>query len=213
VHLLAVALGGERTPKRGDTLDDVLEARDKRALLEWLVSQPLAHYDERRGDLLVHAGLVPAWSAAQTVELAEEVATALRDRPRDLLRAMYGNKPDQWSDSLRGEDRLRFIINVLTRLRFCTADGQVNLKEKGAPDTVDKPLAPWFEHRARASRDTRVIFGHWSTLGFVRRRNLLALDTGCVWGGALTAVDLDDPERPALEVKCAGYQAPGADGG
>lgn len=213
LHLLAVALGGERATKRGDTLDDVLEARDRDSLLEWLVTRPLAHHDGERGDLLIHAGLVPAWSAAQALALAREVSAELCARPRALLRSMYGNKPTTWSDALTGEERQRFIINALTRLRFCTPDGEVDLKQKGAPETVEPPLAPWFEHRARASRDARIIFGHWSTLGFLRRKNLLALDTGCVWGGSLTAVDLDDPARPPFAVKSAGYQAPGADGG
>jgi bis(5'-nucleosyl)-tetraphosphatase (symmetrical) len=213
LHLLAIALGGERAAKRGDTLDDVLGARDKNALLEWLVTRPLAHFDTERSDLLIHAGLVPAWSATHAIELASTVERELHERPEALLRNMYGNKPDRWQDTLTGDDRARFIINALTRMRFCTADGRVDLKQKGGPDSVAKPFAPWFEHANRASRDTRIIFGHWSTLGLLRRDDLLALDTGCVWGGALTAIDLDDPERPPIQIECAGYRAPGDDGG
>jgi bis(5'-nucleosyl)-tetraphosphatase (symmetrical) len=213
LHLLAVALGGERAPKRGDTLDDVLRAPDRSALFEWLVTRPLAHYDSRRNDLLIHAGLVPAWSASRAVELASTVESELRNRPEELLRNMYGNKPDRWKDTLTDDERTRFVINTLTRLRFCTADGRVDLKQKNAPSSVARPLAPWFDHPLRASRDTRVVFGHWSTLGFMQRDNLLAIDTGCVWGGALTAVDLDDSERPPIQIACSGYRAPGEDGG
>jgi bis(5'-nucleosyl)-tetraphosphatase (symmetrical) len=209
LHLLAVALGGERKARAGDTLDELLAAADRDTLLQWLLERPLALHDARRGDLLVHAGLVPQWSAEQAVLLAREVEHTLRDSPRKLFRAMYGNQPDRWSEDLSGDDRRRFIINTLTRLRFCTAKGRIDLKMKGAPSTAGGDYAPWFEHAHRASRPARVIFGHWSTLGLLRRPNLLALDTGCVWGGALTAVDLDDPDREPVQVPCAQHQLPG----
>ena len=191
LHLLALAFGSKRKPKDGDTLDAVLEAPDRDQLLEWLLGRPLAVFDEPRGDFLVHAGLVPEWTPRAAAKLAREVEAVLRDDARTLFDAMYGNKPDHWSDSLRGMDRLRFVINAFTRMRFCRRDGTVDLKAKGAPGEQPEDLFPWFDVPGRKSAEVRVICGHWSTLGLKRRRDLLALDTGCVWGGALTAVNLD----------------------
>ena len=168
---------------------EVLDAPDRDQLLEWLLGRPLAVFDEPRGDFLVHAGLVPEWTPRVAAKLAREVEAVLRDDARTLFDAMYGNKPDKWSDSLRGMDRLRFVINAFTRMRFCHADGTVDLKAKGAPGEQPEGLYPWFDVPGRKSGEVRVICGHWSTLGFKRRRDLLALDTGCVWGGALTAVE------------------------
>jgi bis(5'-nucleosyl)-tetraphosphatase (symmetrical) len=207
LHLLAVAYGA-RPRRRADTLDEVLAAPDREALLEWLITRPLACAEGR--DLMVHAGLVPQWSAALTLALAREVSDALRHGPRALFEQMYGDEPDRWREDLAGAARLRFAINVLTRLRVCTADGRVDLSVKGEPPPPPSPLRPWFEHRTRASRDARVIFGHWSALGLVRSPGLVGLDTGCVWGGRLSAVNLD-AERPALWVPCAGHQTVGTD--
>jgi len=201
LHLLAVAWVREHKLRAGDTLEPVLAAPDREALLGWLLERPLAHHDVARNDLLVHAGLVPQWHAAQAARLAGEVCTALRDDPHGLLAAMYGNEPDSWDESLAGRDRLRFIINVLTRLRVCTARGRVDLRQKGPPADARAPWMPWFDVPGRASGATRVVFGHWSALGLVNASRLLALDTGCVWGGSLTAVDLDDPERAPVQVR------------
>jgi bis(5''-nucleosyl)-tetraphosphatase (symmetrical) len=211
LHLLAVALGTRRTLRGDDTLDAIFEAPDRDLLLEWLLTRPLAHFDAAAGDLLIHGGLVPEWTVEKTLALAREVESALRDDPRALFDAMYGDRPDRWSEDLSGFDRLRFIINVLTRMRFCTADGRIDLRMKGPPSDARPPFLPWFAHEHRRSRDVRVIFGHWSTLGYYDDGRALALDTGCVWGGALTAVDLDDPERPPVSLPCRGYQAPGGD--
>ena len=210
LHLLALAYSGRRTRKPGDTLGEILEAPDRDALLEWLIHRPLAHYDEARRDLLVHAGLVPQWSVQTALDLAREVEAMLRTDPRSLFDRMYGDQPDQWRDDLEGFDRLRFAINVLTRLRVCTADGRIDLRMKGKPGDARPPFRPWFEHENRRSRDVRVIFGHWSALGFVRTHGVVGLDSGCVWGGALTAFDLDE-ERPPISLPCAGYQLPGDD--
>jgi len=207
LHLLAIALGGEAA-RRGDTLDEVLAAPDRDDLLEWLLHRPLAHFDPERGDLLVHAGLVPQWPIAQAVALAREVEGALRRDPRAFLEKMYGDRPDRWSDELTGMERLRFIVNVLTRLRVCAADGRVDLKMKGPPGHARGDLRPWFELSQRASRDARIIFGHWSALGYVNAHGVVGLDTGCVWGGALTAFNLDRAEEP-VSLPCAGYQSPG----
>ena len=202
LHLLAVAYGVQRR-RRSDTLDAVLAASDRDALIEWLQLRPLAHLEG--SDLMVHAGLVPQWTAARTLALAAEVGNALRRDPRALFEHMYGDEPERWDERLAGAERLRFIINVLTRLRLCTADGRVDISSKGPPPPPPSPLRPWFEHPQRASRDVRVIFGHWSALGLVERPGLLGLDSGCVWGGTLTAADLDS-ERPLVSVGCSAYQ-------
>lgn len=205
LHLLAVAFGADRKLRKDDTLDEVLAAPDRDALLEWLITRPLAIRDGE--DLMVHAGVVPQWSADEVLILAGEVEAALRRDPLALFAAMYGNRPDHWSAELSGVDRLRFVINVLTRMRYCRDDGRIDLKMKGAPGTQESGWMPWFEAPKRQTASLRVITGHWSTLGFVDRPNLLALDTGCVWGGALSAASLDDDARWSLP--CAGHQRPG----
>jgi len=203
LHLLAVACGVQRR-RRSDTLDAVLAAPDRDALIEWLRLRPLAHLEGN--DLMVHAGVVPQWTAARTLALAAEVSSALRRDPRALFEHMYGDEPERWDERLAGAERLRFIINVLTRLRLCTADGRVDISIKGPPPPPPSPLRPWFEHPQRASRDVRVIFGHWSALGLVERSGVLGLDSGCVWGGSLTAANLDS-DRPLVSVHCREYQS------
>jgi bis(5'-nucleosyl)-tetraphosphatase (symmetrical) len=205
LHLLAVAHGAHRR-RRSDTLDELLAAPDREALLEWLITRPLAHAQGR--DLMVHAGVVPQWTVPLTLSLAQEVGSALRRDPRALFAEMYGDEPDRWRADLQGAARLRFAINVLTRLRVCSADGRVDLTVKGEPPPLPSPLRPWFAHRERASRDARIIFGHWSALGLVRESGVIGLDTGCVWGGTLTAVDLE-ADGPPQCVPCGGYQVVG----
>ena len=199
LHLLAVALVGAKL-RKSDTLSEILAAPDRDALLEWLQWLPLAYFEPEHGDLLLHAGVVPQWSAVQTLQLAAEVEHSLRQDPQALLSNMYSDQPEQWQATLSAPDRRRFTINVLTRLRFCTADGRVDFKQKGKPDSAARPWLPWFKVPQRASSDQRIVFGHWSALGLYREPGVLALDTGCVWGGALTAVNLDDPEAPAVSV-------------
>lgn len=207
LHLLAVALTGAKV-RKSDTLADILAASDRDALLEWLLQRPLAHYQAHgaaqhgamQGDLLVHAGVVPQWTLAQTLALASEVQRALRADARALLSQMYGDQPDHWKSTLAGVARLRFAVNVLTRLRFCTAAGRIDFKQKGTPDSAHPPWIPWFKAPERASRDVRIVFGHWSALGFYRAPGFLGLDTGCVWGGALTAINLDAPWTEPLSV-------------
>jgi bis(5'-nucleosyl)-tetraphosphatase (symmetrical) len=208
LHLLALAYGSKRKSKDGDTLDEILDAPDRDQLLEWLSGRPLAVFDEPRGDFLVHAGLVPDWTPRVAAKLAREVEAVLRDDARTLFDSMYGNKPDRWSDSLRGMDRLRFVINAFTRMRYCRADGTIDLKAKGMPGEQPEDLVPWFDAPDRRSADVRVVCGHWSTLGYRRRPDLLALDTGCIWGGALTAVNLDADEPP-VQLACQSHQVPG----
>ena len=206
LHLLAVAFASKRKVRSGDTIEDVLGARDKDALLEWLLSRPLAHFEPARADLLVHAGLVPQWTPGTALGLAREVEAALKKDPRAVFDEMYGNQPDQWSDSLQGTDRLRFAINALTRLRICTHEGKVDLKMKGGAKDIQPPWKPWFEWDHRESRNVRVIFGHWSALGLVRTQGVVGLDTGCVWGGTLTALNLDATDAKPVSTACRGYQ-------
>jgi bis(5'-nucleosyl)-tetraphosphatase (symmetrical) len=213
LHLLAVARGaGGRRLRKDDTLDDILAATDREALLDWLQSRPLAVHAPGQGgardDLMVHAGVVPQWSVADTLALAAEVSAALCGDAAGLFAAMYGDKPDRWDDALHGHDRLRFVINALTRMRFVDRDGRVDLKLKGAPGAAPPGWLPWFDAPGRRSAGARLVVGHWSTLGLLEREDLLALDTGCVWGGALTAASLDDPGR-SWRVACAGHRAPG----
>lgn len=219
LHLLAAAAGVRRASKR-DTLADVLNAPDAAALLEWVAHQPLARYlRNARGQqlLLVHAGVLPQWTLEQTLALADEVHTQLRDpilRDEFLLN-MYGNTPAVWSDALSGFERLRLITNALTRLRMCTADGMMDFDYCDHPDDAPTHLLPWFDcptRRTAAEPDLTIAFGHWSTLGLLNRPDVLALDTGCVWGGCLSAQALAADEfqfRTLYEVRCHASQKPG----
>ncbi|MEO6927652.1 MAG: symmetrical bis(5'-nucleosyl)-tetraphosphatase [Casimicrobiaceae bacterium] len=188
-HLLTIA-AGHRKPHRGDTLDAILAAPDRAQLIGWLLRRPLCV--QQGDDVLVHAGLLPAWSAAHAVQLSREVEATLQgpDCVR-FLSVLYGDEPSTWRDALAGDDRLRAIVNAFTRMRFCTADGTMELREKRGPLFTPEGFAPWFLQPARASAAQRVVCGHWSTLGLAITPNMLMLDSGCLWGGALTAVDLD----------------------
>jgi len=211
LHLLAVSLG-VRPPHRSDTLADILRAPDRQALLDWLRQRPLAWREQ--GVLMVHAGVLPQWSAAQTLALAGEVEAALRSADwADFMRQMYGNRPDAWHDGLRGAERLRVIVNALTRLRFCTPEGRMEFATKAGGAAAAPPgHLPWFDVPARRTAGEVVAFGHWSTLGWLDRPDLISLDTGCVWGGCLSAVRLGAGarERELIQVRCAQAQSPGA---
>lgn len=194
LHLLAVALTGVKL-KRQDTIEDILRASDRDELLHWLRHRALLHHDAKLGYTLIHAGLAPQWDEATARSCAQEVESALRDPAQcvQLLTHMYGDQPDGWSDSLRGLERLRFITNCLTRLRFCHADGRIALRYKGTVDKAPPGLLPWFRVHQRRSRDMRIVFGHWSALGYYDADGVLGIDTGCVWGSRLCAVRLDPP--------------------
>jgi len=217
LHLLATAHGA-RKPSRKDTLAQVLNAPDRPAMLDWLRQQRMAillpHQNVKY--LLVHAGVLPGWSATKTVALAQEVEMVLRspDLP-EFLHQMYGNAPAGWHDHLTGVDRLRVIVNALTRLRFCTPAGEMEFSVSDGADAAPPGYLPWFDVPGRQSADVRVAFGHWSTLGWLDRPDVLALDTGCVWGGSLSALKLSQgpggQNTPELiQVRCPQAQKPGS---
>ena len=213
LHLLASAYG-VRSPSRRDTLASVLDAPDRTALLDWLRQQPLARQHRLGGQslLMVHAGVLPAWSAQDALALADEVHAVLRSADiLDFLQQMYGNTPDHWSDSLTGTERLRVIVNALTRLRFCTPEGVMDFASSDSADAAPPGMLAWFDVPGRRSADTLVTFGHWSTLGWLERPNVIGLDTGCVWGGCLSAVRFGATlaERELLQVHCEQAQKPG----
>jgi bis(5'-nucleosyl)-tetraphosphatase (symmetrical) len=198
LHLLCVAEGAEKRRKR-DTLDDVLRAPDRAELLAWLRERPLMHVQDRH--VLVHAGLLPEWTVEKALALAHEVEAALRGpRYRSLLERMYGDEPERWDERLQGADRMRVVVNALTRLRVCDDTGAMVLAFKGEPGEASGDWTPWFDVPWRRSRDHAIVCGHWSALGVVVRPDLLSLDSGCVWGRSLTAVRLSD--RRTFEVAC-----------
>ena len=197
LHLLAVAAGKARLRKK-DTLEPLLNAPDSSELLSWLQNRPLIHQDENMPYTLLHAGLPPQWDITLALGLAGEVEQVLRGQSAPKFFAhMYGDQPDVWSEKLQGWDRLRFITNCFTRLRFCDADGRIYMQEKGPPGRQSGSLLPWYQVSGRQSAGEIIIFGHWATirLGTVqdfRSAGVHALDTGCVWGGKLTGMRLED---------------------
>jgi bis(5'-nucleosyl)-tetraphosphatase (symmetrical) len=207
LHLLA-ASAHVRSARPSDTIDSVLTAPDHDELIDWLRRRPLAHFAD--GHLLVHAGVFPQWSACEALSLADEVERVLRGPDWvDFLRVMFGNRPNCWNDSLSGDDRLRAIVNAFTRIRYVDRKGRMDFSIKEGADAAPPGLVPWFDSPARRTEDVVVVFGHWSTLGLVLRPNLVSLDTGCVWGGALTAVRLED--RQVYQVRCPTARVPGMD--
>lgn len=199
LHLLCVAEGLAKL-RGSDTLQPVLDAPDRAELLGWLRTRPMLH---REGEYaLVHAGLLPQWTVDEAAALAHEVELALRaPNYREFFAAMYGNEPATWSDDLAGFDRLRVIVNAMTRMRLCTTLGRMEFKHKGEPVNFPSGFMPWFDVPGRRSGDSTLICGHWSALGLKTTDKLLSIDTGCVWGRSLTAVRLED--RAVFEVSCA----------
>jgi bis(5'-nucleosyl)-tetraphosphatase (symmetrical) len=207
LHLLAVA-HGVRKPHRSDTLGGILDGVEREDWLHWLRQQRLAVHEH--GWLMVHAGVVPQWDAAQTAALAGEVEAMLRGPDLGgFLTEMYGNAPDRWEDGLQGIERWRCVVNSLTRLRFCAADGTMEFATKEGAGGAPEGYMPWFDVPGRRTAGTPVAFGHWSTLGLINRDDLLSLDTGCVWGGQLTAVRVDGATREVIQVDCPQSQKPG----
>lgn len=207
LHLLGVAQGVRKLHK-GDTVADILDAPDREEWLAWLRQHRLAV--QAHGWLMVHAGVLPQWDATQTLALAAEVEAVLQGPGlAEFLPLMYGKQPDVWRDDLTGADRWRCAINGLTRVRFCTAEGRMDFENKDGAAAAPEGLMPWFDVPGRRTVGTPVAFGHWSTLGLINRDDLLSLDTGCVWGGQLTAVRLSDSGREVIQIPCAKAQKPG----
>lgn len=196
LHLLAVAEAIE-PPREEDTFQDILNSPKKIELIDWIRQQALCHYDKNLNFFMVHAGLIPQWSVADALQFSNEVTEVLRDDKlyRDFLKNMYGNEPKQWSDDLTGFSRLRFITNVCTRLRFCTEDGVLNLKNKGILGSQTDKSIPWFTVENRKTKHDRIIFGHWAALypnwNTIKTANLFPIDSGCVWGHGMTALCLE----------------------
>lgn len=209
LHLLATA-HGVRKPHRSDTVGDILAAPDRDALLDWLRHRPMALF--AHGWLMVHAGVLPQWDVDTTLALADELQSVLRsDDWTGFLHEMYGNEPARWSDSLRGAARLRVIVNAFTRLRFCTAQGVMEFETKDSAGAAPEGFMPWFDAPGRRTEGTPIAFGHWSTLGTVNRADLQALDTGCVWGGCLTAARITGAagQVERIAVRCEQASKPG----
>lgn len=192
LHLLARDVG-IRGPKSLDTLDEILKAPDRRELIDWLRYRPIALYSGKKNfnTLFVHAGVLPQWDVIQTMELADELQQVLRkEKYAKFLIDMYGDTPNQWSNKLKGAERLRVIVNTFTRLRFCSVSGHMEFESKESARNAPKGYMPWFKVPQRKTQDVKVIFGHWSSLGLLKTNNVICLDTGCVWGGQLTAMSL-----------------------
>src|SRR3989338_1447008 len=209
LHLLAAAHRIERL-KKTDTLREILEAPDRDDLLDWLRRQKLLHYDAEREIALVHAGIPPQWTLKKALKCAAEVEEVLRDDARLplFLEGMYGNEPSKWDKGLTGIARLRVITNYFTRMRFCKADGTLDLKSKEGLGSAPPGFAPWFSHPKRKTRGLKLIFGHWAALeGQCNEPELFALDTGCVWGASMTLLNVDSGERHSCS--CAQLNAPG----
>ena len=209
LHLLAIDAGLRKT-KGLDTVDAILQAPDRRELINWIRKRPMALSNGKV--LTVHAGVLPQWDLQQTIECAQEVEKALRSKSyKEFLANMYGNTPNKWSSSLKGYERLRVITNALTRMRFCTPSGQMEFESKEGLENGPKGYIPWFKVPKRKTTDALIYFGHWSTLGLLRRNNVIGLDTDCVWGGKLTALEIANSNKDSknLEIiQVNGYDHP-----
>ncbi len=206
LHLLAASCAQKISNKK-DSLLPVLEAPDREELIDWLRHRPLFHFND--DFCLLHAGLPPQWDLEKTKKMAVKAEAALKSPDyRVFLKQMYGNNPNQWSTNLKGVERLRFIINCFTRMRYCDIDGRLDFTHSGALGSQPKNLMPWFEVPKRKNADMRIVFGHWSTLGYYEGPNCYAIDTGCLWGGQLTALKLDQTVQ-RFSIDCPGEQKPG----
>jgi bis(5'-nucleosyl)-tetraphosphatase (symmetrical) len=209
LHLLAIDAGIRKT--RGlDTVETILKAPDRKELIDWIRKRPLALSNGKV--LTVHAGVLPQWDLQQTIECAQELEKVLRSKSyKDFLENMYGNTPNKWSNTLKGYERLRVITNALTRMRFCTPNGKMEFESTEGLENGPKGYIPWFQAPKRKTKDTVIYFGHWSTLGLLRKQNVVGLDTGCVWGGKLTAMEISDSNKDMKRseiIQVDGYDHP-----
>ncbi len=211
LHLLALSEGNIKHKSQDHTMDSILDSPKREKLIDWLRHQPLMHHDSKKNISLIHAGLPPQWDLQTALACAREVEETLQgDGFHDYCMQMYGNQPDLWSDNLIGMDRLRFITNCFSRLRYCDIRGRLAMKEKGAPGTQPTDILPWFEVPDRATQNERILFGHWSTLGYRQKDNICSLDSGCLWGGSLTAVKVRKrgKKMDPVQVECNGPGTP-----
>jgi bis(5'-nucleosyl)-tetraphosphatase (symmetrical) len=209
LHLLALSQGNMRHYKHG-SLSDILNAPDRDELIHWLRHRYVMYHHNEPAYSLLHAGLPPQWDIKTALLHARELEVVLQGAGfHDFCHEMYGNQPEQWSDDLTGIDRLRYITNCFTRLRYCTRDGRLAMREKGSPGSQKTGVIPWFEISDRASCNDRIIFGHWSTLGYYNAYNVWAIDTGCLWGGQLTALKVSKKKKPKpIHLACPGVLKP-----
>ena len=202
LHLLA-AYAKVKPVTESSSLAPALRAKDTAELIDWLRHRPLIHYEARLNIAMVHAGLIPQWSIENALACAQEVQEILRSgNYTDFLRNMYGDTPNHWDSTLTGWDRLRVITNSFTRLRYCNSKGVMNLMDKGPPGTQSPKMQPWYEINSRKSKSTTIVFGHWSTLGYQEKNNIISTDTGCLWGGQLTAVRIGGTENRKYQIEC-----------
>ena len=200
LHLLAIAHNVKTT--RSADLQRILDADDREELLQWLSTRPLLHHDKKLNYTITHAGIYPSWNLKQAKNYADELEYELKNNLTEFLNNMYGDKPENWDESLTGFERLRFICNSFTRMRFCNQDGTLDFSSNGAPNTIPKDTVPWFEASERKAKNENLLFGHWSTLGEIKKDNVYPLDTGCVWGGKLTALRIDTNIAEYISIDC-----------
>lgn len=209
LHVIASAYAAKPDKTLKDDIKRLLDAPDSEELLYWLRTRPLLHHDTKNNIVLTHAGIYPLWNLEKAKDLAKEVEKILQaDDCHEFLLDMYGNKPGTWDDSLKGNDRYRFIINAFTRMRYCDQQARLLFDYKGHPDKKPDGQIPWFELPQQIADDIQLIFGHWSALGFQDHKNITGLDTGCLWGGGLTAIRVDHPEKPIYTIPCKAYSIP-----
>jgi len=202
LHLLA-AYAGIKELSPTSSLNSVLKAKDIDELIDWLRQQPFMSYSKKLDFAMLHAGLAPQWSIKEALRYAKEVETVLRSKNyKDFLNNMYGDQPNQWDGRLKGWNRLRTITNFMTRVRYCTNQGVMSFTDKGPPGTQSARMKPWYEIASRKSQDTTIVFGHWSTLGHVNDYNIIATDTGCLWGGQLTAIKIELESLTIYQLEC-----------
>ena len=200
LHLLAIAHNVKTT--RSADLQRILDADDKEELLQWLSTRPLLHHNNKLNYTITHAGIYPAWTLEQAKIYAAELENELKNNLTEFLNNMYGDKPNKWDESLNGFERLRFICNSFTRMRFCDQQGSLDLSSNGAPGTIPEGTVPWFDVSERKTKNENILFGHWSTLGKIKKEHVYPLDTGCVWGGELTALRIDNDLAEYIAIDC-----------
>lgn len=209
LHFLALAYLSNK-PAKFDTIEDILKADDRQELIDWLRQQKLFHYDSMLNISMVHAGIPPQWTITQAQQYALEMEKVLQsDNPLAFFKHMYGNYPPEWHDALKGWDRYRFITNVFTRMRYCDAKGRPDFKYKGDVGSQPEHLTPWFMHNERRSKEDNIIFGHWSTLSAQPHHHVYPIDTGCLWGGRLSALRIDKAEKELIQIDCPKGIKPG----